>query len=136
MAKPMNQRIQTLRAVAIIAVVMIHTCPGGLPQVVIRPFINFAVGIFLWLSSYMTNLESINTKEFYKRRIMRVLIPYIIWTILYTAVGFYSNGIEGKQFLINLLLAKSARPMYYVLVYIQFVLITPILGKLLKSRVW
>lgn len=136
MAKTMNQRIQVLRAVAIFAVVMIHTCPGGLPQVFVRPFINFAVGTFLFLSGYLTNTDSIDTKAFYKRRILRVLIPYIIWTVLYTAVGFYSNGVDGKQFLINLLLAKSARHMYYVLVYIQFMLLTPSLGRLLKTRQW
>lgn len=136
MAKTMNQKIQVLRAVAIIAVVMIHTCPGGLPQVFVRPFINFAVGTFLFLSGYLTNTDTINTKAFYKRRILRVLIPYIVWTILYTAVGFYSNGVDAKQFLVNLLLAKSAPTMYYVLVYIQFVLLTPVLGKLLKTRQW
>ena len=46
-----DEKIQVLRAIAIIAVVMIHTCPYGLEQVVCRPFLNFAVPLFLFGSS-------------------------------------------------------------------------------------
>ena len=132
--KEKNQKIQILRAIAIIAVVMIHTCPSGKWQVFIRPFINFAVATFLFLSGYLTNLENSDWKSFYKKRITRVIIPYVIWTFLYTTVDFIRNEIDFKKYIINLLTTKSASPLYYIFIYIQFVILTPFLGKLAKSK--
>lgn len=40
-----SYRIQVLRGLAIIAVVLIHNTPSGLAQVWCRPFINFSVGL-------------------------------------------------------------------------------------------
>lgn len=91
--KEKNQKLQILRAIAIIAVVMIHTCPSGKWQVFIRPFINFAVATFLFLSGYLTNIETSDWKTFYKKRIIRVIIPYVIWTFLYTTAYNIGDGL-------------------------------------------
>lgn len=132
--KEKNQKIQILRALAIIAVVMIHTCPPGKWQILIRPFINFAVATFLFLSGYLTNMETSNWKFFYKKRITRVLIPYIVWTFLYTTANFIRHDVDFKKYIINLLTTKSASPLYYIFIYIQFVILTPLLVKLAKSK--
>ena len=132
--KEKNQKVQTLRAIAIIAVVMIHTCPLGKWQVFVRPFINFAVALFLFLSGYLTNFDTKDWKAFYKKRIIRVIIPYIIWTFLYTTVSFIGSGFEFKKYIINLLSTKATGTLYYIFVYIQFVILTPFLGKLAKSK--
>ena len=108
---------------------MIHTTPSGMYQVFCRPFINYAVATFLFLSGFLTKIDNDNWTLFYKKRIKRVLIPYLIWTVLYTL----SSKIIGKL-PINLITAKAAAPLYYIFVYIQFVLLTPILGKLAKSK--
>ena len=136
MKKEKNPKIQILRALAIMAVVMIHTCPNGIIQVYVRPFINFAVATFLFLSGYLTDISKINIKDFYKKRITRVIIPYTIWSFLYTTAGFISNGIDLKKYVINYLTAGGAATMYYIFVYIQFVILTPLLGKLLKKKYW
>ncbi len=128
-----NNTIQIFRALSIIAVVLIHTTPTGLCQVFCRPFINFSVATFLFLSGYLTKIENDNWCVFYKKRIIRVIIPYIIWTIIYSLPQIISNGsifILAK----NLVTANSAAIMYYIFVYIQFVLLTPLLGKLAKSK--
>ena len=78
-----SRKVQVLRALAIIAVVAIHTCPSGLPQVIVRPFVNFGVGLFLFLSGWLTR-ENDFGKSFFKRRIFRVLVPYVIWTVVYS----------------------------------------------------
>ena len=108
---------------------MIHTTPLGNWQVLCRPFINFSVATFLFLSGYLTRIENDNWYAFYKKRISRVLIPYIIWTILYTLASQHIEKIP-----MNLLTAKAAAPMYFIFVYIQFVLLTPLLGKLATSK--
>lgn len=129
-----NNMIQIFRAFAIIAVVMIHTTPGGEWQVFCRPFINFSVATFLFLSGYLTKLEIDNWYAFCKKRIVRVIIPYVVWSILYTlsyVIPAYENIILITK---NLLTAQAAAPMYYIFVYMQFVLLTPWLGRLAKSK--
>lgn len=127
-----NNMIQIFRAFAIIAVVMIHTTPAGEWQIYCRPFINFSVATFLFLSGYLTKAENINWYAFYKKRILRVIIPYIIWTTIYSLPSILNNGIESL--IKNLITAKACATLYYIFVYIQFVLLTPILYKLAKSK--
>ena len=129
-----NNMIQIFRAIAIIAVVMIHTTPSEDWRVFCRPFINFSVATFLFLSGYLTKIDNSDWCSFFKKRIVRVIIPYVIWTLLYTLhrIIFLDEGISKIPY--NLITAKSAATMYYIFVYIQFVLLTPWLGRLAKSK--
>ena len=111
------------------AVLLIHTCYGGMWQVLCRPFINFAVAMFLFLSGYLTNIKNDNWFALYKKRITRVIIPYIIWTGLYLL-----PHITPKRFLLNLFTAGSAATLYYILVYVQLVVLTPLLGRMANSK--
>lgn len=119
------------RGVAIIAVVMIHTTPAGQWQIFCKPFINFAVAAFIFLSGYLTKTDNDNWLKFYTRRISRVLVPYIIWTVIYSIPDIRSAGMSAL--VKNLLCANATTTLYYIFVYIQFVLLTPLLGKLAKS---
>ena len=119
------------RAIAIIAVVMIHTTPAGQWQVFCKPFINFAVATFIFLSGYLTKADNENWLKFYIRRVTRVLVPYIIWTVIYSIPDIRSAG--PSALVKNLLCANATTTLYYIFVYIQFVLLTPLLGKLAKS---
>lgn len=127
--KKTNNMVQVFRALAIVAVVMIHTTPSGNCQVFCRPFINFSVAMFLFLSGYLTKVDNDNWWAFYKKRIMRVIIPYVIWTVLYALAAHHIEKLP-----VYLLTTKAAAPLYYIFVYIQFVLLTPLLGKLARSR--
>ena len=81
----MSHKIQILRGLAIIAVVFIHNTPGGLSQVVIRPFLNFCVGLFLFLSGMMSDARRWNPGK----RVAKVLIPYGVWTLIYVVLLGY-----------------------------------------------
>ena len=116
---------------AIIAVVMIHTTPAGQWQIFCKPFINFAVAAFIFLSGYLTKTDNANWLKFYTRRISRVMVPYIIWTVIYSIPDIRSAGMSAL--VKNLLCANATTTLYYIFVYIQFVLLTPLLGKLAKS---
>lgn len=127
-----NTGIQIFRAIAIMAVVMIHTTPDGMYQVFFKPFINFAVATFLFLSGYLTKTDNGDWMTFYRKRIFRVLVPYVIWTIIYSIPEWRSDGPAGL--VRNMLSANATTTLYYIFVYIQFVLLTPLLFKLAKSR--
>ena len=79
--------IQMLRGLAIIAVVFIHNTPGGLPQVFCRPFLNFSVGLFLFLSGMLSCADKWKPRK----RIMKIVIPYVIWTLLYVILHNYKD---------------------------------------------
>lgn len=64
-----------------------------------------------------------------KKRISKIFIPYVIWSLIFTVVyGSYSSLLN------NLITANANLTFYYVFVYIQLVLLTPLIGKLLKSK--
>lgn len=117
----MNKKIQILRGIAIIAVIAIHTVGGT--AVALRPCVNFAVPLFIFISGYLTaGCEINNMKNTMRRRIKRVVIPFIIWSIIYTLLF---GSIENLFY--NLATAKASYQLYYIFVYIQLTLVTPIL---------
>ncbi len=125
----MNKKVQILRGIAAIAVVTIHAGPGGYANVFLRPFLSFAVALFIFLSGYLTKMEIPDLKRFYKKRLLRVVVPYVAWSLIWTIVdGDYSN------LLINLLTANSNSTYYYIFVYMQLVVITPLIPKLIRSK--
>lgn len=126
----MNKKLQLLRAFSIIAVVVIHTIPNGYEAIFIRPFTNFCVAMFIFLSGYMTNPYMENIGEFYRKRLARVLIPYILWTICYSLV--FKNGISGVIY--NLLTTSVCYAFYYCFVYAEFVIITPFIAKVMNKK--
>lgn len=75
--------------------------------------------------------KCVNIKSFYKRRIGKILIPYVIWSIIYILIyGPYTP----KRFITGLLLGNSSAQMYYLLVYAQMVILTPFLYRALQKR--
>lgn len=126
-----SNNIQLLRGLAIIAVVFIHNTPIGMSQIFIRPFINFAVALFLFLSGILTDINRWNPRK----RLIKVLIPYILWTFIYCVLRTCKTPTQiPLQFIKMLFTASGAAVMYYIWVYCQFTLFTPIMDKLAKSR--
>lgn len=126
-----SYNIQLLRGLAIVAVVLIHNAPRGLPQVFIRPFINFSVGLFLFLSGMLSNAD----RWHHRKRIVKILIPYVLWTLIYSSMRtIQTPGKLTIQFIKSFITASGAAVMYYVFVYCQFTLLIPIIDKLVKSR--
>lgn len=129
--KEKSYKIQALRGMAIIAVVCIHNTPGGLAQVWLRPFLNFSVGLFLFLSAMLSSAEKWNPWK----RIYKVAIPYVIWTFIYVLLNNLKFPAEiPLVFIKSLLTAKSAAVMYYIFFYCEFTLLIPIIDKLARSK--
>ena len=126
-----SYKVQILRGLAIIAVVFIHNTPEGLSQVIFRPFLNFSVGLFLFLSGLLSTADNWNPKK----RITKVFVPYAIWTLLYVIIGNRNNLSNIPfAFLKGLLTAQAAAVMYYIFVYCQFTLLMPVIDKLARSK--
>ena len=129
-----SYKIQILRGLAIIAVVYIHCLPPDFShQVCVRPFLNFSVGLFLFLSGFLS-YKVFNRKK----RILKVIVPYIIWTIFYMTIRFFYSGWEFEKFILQLIkaffTASSAAMMYYILVYIQVTLLLSLIDRIAFSK--
>lgn len=71
-----NAYLQLLRGCAITAVVIIHTLPESTATIVVRPFLNWGVALFLFLSGLLTPRSKVgNLKIFYGRRIQKSSSP-------------------------------------------------------------
>ena len=126
-----SAKIQALRGLAIIAVVFIHTTPGGIAQVVCRPFLNIAVGLFLFLSGMLSDVKKWKPLK----RLSKILIPYAIWTFVYNLTLSYKfPDWIFRNYLYYLIFGNSAAIMYYVFVYCEFTLLIPLIDKLARSR--
>lgn len=127
----MSNKIQICRAIAIIAVVIIHNCPQEYEGIVIRCFVNFAVALFIFLSGYLTRIINTDIMTFYKKRLLRVIIPYCIWSVLYT-IAFN----KWDDFIFNFITGQCCGIYYFIIVYMQLTILVPLISKLIQSRYW
>lgn len=126
-----RNNIQILRGIAIIAVVFIHNTPGGFAQIYCRPFFNFAVGLFLFLSGMLSNANNWNPRK----RIVKVIIPYLLWTFVYVLFyNYYTPKMLPIIYLERLVAGNASAIMYYIFVYIELILLIPLIDKLAKSK--
>lgn len=122
------KKIQICRAIAILGVVTIHNCPPKVFCVSIRLLVNFCVALFIFLSGFLTtNCDS----QIIKKRIFRVLKPYVIWSLIYSILYQQINN-----FGYNLLSGQCCGIYYYILVYFQLTLLLPILFKCMNYKLW
>ena len=131
-----NRRIQIIRAILAVIVIIIHTLPDNyMIKVFARPVLNVAVAGFLFLSGYLTKTK-IDVKSFYKKRLFAVLIPYVLFTILYTIISNIELGPSELLSLTakNLITTQGKNILYYLIVYAQFVLLTPLLIRIAVQK--
>lgn len=131
LTKDESYKIQLLRGLSIIAVVCIHNTPDGMVQAWCRPFLNFAVAMFLFMSGMLS--DSKNWKPVH--RIKKIIVPYFLWSLIYTVLFSHDNVLAlPLTFVKNLMTGRSAAIMYYVFVYCQFTLLIPLIDHMAKSK--
>jgi probable poly-beta-1,6-N-acetyl-D-glucosamine export protein len=91
-----KDQIDNLRAWAIIGVVIIHVTSyfTNVTEISYLPialasldiYAHFAVPLFVLISGFVLGLNytgNFNKSDFFKKRIHRILIPYLIWSAVY-----------------------------------------------------
>lgn len=65
----------------------------------------------------------------------RLLLPYLVWSVLYLAKDYVLNrNISVRHIIYSLCFGKAATPLYYIVVMVKLTLLTPWLVKLKKRR--
>lgn len=135
-----NTYWQKVRGICIAVVVAIHVlaeyqlrCTDiRLEMVLFRQILNFAVPTFIFMAGYFTNVSKVNDSigKYYLKRVERLLIPYLLWSTLY----YLFRGHGQSDFLNVLVTGNVSWQLYYIVVLIQCVAITPLLVKRVFSE--
>ncbi len=140
-----NPTIDILRIIAILAVICIHTTTRTLEassnDIVRLPwtyFLNqslrFAVPMFFFISGFVLELQYVhnNYMQYITKRIRRIFIPYIFWSIIY--FHFVFNNLPfplfSLQFVHLLLVGGASYQLYFIPALLIFYLFFPIIHKL------
>lgn len=88
------------------------------------------MAVFFFVSGFFTNMGTRGTKQWLIKRIRRILIPYILWSIFYFVLEAILNGAKDvKYYIVALMLGNAAVPFYYIVVLMIFTILTPPLFK-------
>lgn len=139
-----------LRCIAMFAVVGVHVFGSILPvefggvnwllYLVVERFNGLGVFFFFGISGYFAlKSECGDVKLYYKKRCLRILMPYLVYAFLYTV---FLTGVERNDFfgifwgkdsyVVRLLTANVHGTHWYVYAILVFYMIAPYCNKLLR----
>lgn len=145
-----KQRIYTfdiIRTIAAYAVIIIHVTaiaytlytkesPHLFVITILNRFFKFATPVFVFLGGLMVHVKYKNrpfkTLPFYKDRFMRIIMPYIFFSIFYyfSHLIVYKWSFDGLDLLKQVLMGTAKYHLYFIIIITQLYLLTPILIKL------
>lgn len=102
--KNLTQRtfsFDVLRAVALFLVVLVHTHPffnqvgtSTWPQTVLFFFAKLGVPLFVLLSGALLLSKNESTEVFYKKRLQKILLPWMVWACVYLLYKYAAGILE------------------------------------------
>src|SRR5699024_6703715 len=139
--------INFIRAIAALCVVMVHVTSANYSLnegyfnwllLFLNQIVRFGTPFFAVISGFLLYNQAIegkyNFKKFVSSRFSKVMIPFIIWSLVYQLMGSFSfsdiNELESlKYYIYDFLLGKSHFHLYFIAVILQFYLLFPIIQK-------
>lgn len=146
-----DESFDALRGIAIIAVVAIHASGYIFGSEVVssasndfnvvllyRQILNFAVPVFLFISGYWMSNKKVDSFEGYKQfliqRLKRIVIPYLFWSIfILSFVATRTQVFDAQEILFKLLTGGAIVPYYFIMLIVQFYMLTPIFQRVNKN---
>ena len=147
----MKKRIYTydiLRMIATFSVILIHVSALAFADkamnhhsvVFINRFVSFAVPVFIYLSGAMIyeryNKSYLDYFDFFYQKWVKILIPYIVFSVIYYVMVVYMN--QGELSLMaclkQLLLGSAMYHLYFIPIIIQLFILTPLFIWLKKYK--
>ncbi|WP_041718987.1 acyltransferase [Alkaliphilus oremlandii] len=145
--------IELMRGISCLLVIMIHVTASFwiYPQkesltfkwiIALNTISRFAVPSFIFMSGftlfYFYSRREFSFISFYKKRMVKAAIPYLLWSFFYTGINYrkYLNvsvGMQWGQFFKEALLGLSSYHLYFMLIIIQFYFIFPVLLRIYKK---
>jgi probable poly-beta-1,6-N-acetyl-D-glucosamine export protein len=139
--------LDVLRVISILGVVCIHTSSRTLEQsgydilriplaLVFNEVFRFAVPLFFLLSGFVLEhrYKEITLVLFYKKRLPKIIIPYIAWSVIYH-LFYYKNSVSSLfnlDFLKKLYIGSTSIQMYFIPALVILYLLFPFLHRYLS----
>jgi len=150
MEKAKRLDIEIMRILAAFFVIFNHTGKQGFflfscydshsPQfwvyLFLSVFCKFSVPLFFMISGVLLlNRETTSYREFLKKKVGRILLILVVWSVVYYLVKVYRGWEELslKTFLKTLYVSQWEAALWYLYAYIAFLLTVPILQKIAKA---
>lgn len=144
--KDRNYAIDFIKTISIFAVVIIHVSTAYLDRslpfnlsfdflLFINQFSRFAVSLFFLSSGLLLGSKYIKIPSagvFYKKRILRILPPYLFWTIVYYLLFSSVAAIFKWSFINNLLTGDTSYQFYFIPTICVLYLLFPYIVKYKK----
>lgn len=140
-----NHFIDFIKGISIFGVFIIHVALFLFTEETVSFFslyadaiFRFAVPFFFGVLGYMTytKYRSLTKwKDFYFNKFMYIVIPFLLWSALYTKMPIIFEVIEEKKMnlLLKIVLGYSEVHLYFMVPYITFILLTPLTVKLFNK---
>jgi surface polysaccharide O-acyltransferase-like enzyme len=152
-AKPQHfDWISNLRVVALFSVVILHTASPLLflfhkspPQDwwaanVYNALVRFAVPVFVMVTGALLLHKDYDIATFFKKRVSRVVWPFLFWTLVYLAYDWYNGDIDfeestsvGIMQVLHMLKYGAFYHLWYVYMLIGLYLVMPVLSKFIRN---
>lgn len=127
--------VNCAKFIAIIAVLVDHTnCVlYGNPKIAMASY--FSVALFIYISGYLNYSFHERHNYNYSKAIVysckKIAYAYLLAVFVYTIV--INHYFDVLKYIKDVLLFNKTGPFYYVMLYIQLMMISPVLYKILKS---
>ncbi len=150
-AKPLGW-ISNLRTIALFAVIMLHCSAPLLADYAKVPrrlwlaadFYNaltrFAVPVFVMITGALLLGREEDIYNFLKKRLSRVVLPFLFWSLVYIAYAYYNeditytgNALTTVIQILHQLKYGSSYHLWYIYMLIGLYLFIPILGKFVRN---
>jgi len=140
--------VDFIRVIAIFLVIVIHVCArlinkwGKIPDdwwlinLSYDAVSRLAVPLFFMVSSYLLLSKSESIRDFFRKRAVKVLIPFIAWSLIYT-FWYCNNEPDACRLnpIVRLLLTDGIYyHLWFLYALIGFYLVTPVLRLLTASN--
>ncbi|WP_411342451.1 acyltransferase [Paenibacillus sp. WLX1005] len=149
-------QLQVVRAIAIMGVITVHSTSYATLNMLesnyywlynfLNIFMKFGTPTFIALSSFVLfynymdrPLDRKMVSSFYKRRLLYIVIPYVLFSLFYFGLQQYLNGSQlslhemTANFIDKLLTGKAYTHLYFVFINMQFYILFPLFLWLFKS---
>ena len=104
---------------------------------VVDSFSRFAVPFFVMLSGALLMNKEIQLADFLKKRFVRILIPFLFWSIVYSVYNYYKLNIENKMnistYVLDCFTNGASYHLWYIYMLIGLYLLIPILAKWIQT---
>lgn len=137
---------ELLRSIAILAVVILHSSAPLLNHFdhqynwwagnIYDSAMRWSVPIFVMISGalLLNPSKQQSIQQFLKKRISKVLVPFLVWSVLYSVFVWIMKGIKielsfnlFKEVLMNILVGNSYYHLWFLYMILGLYLITPII---------